>query len=89
MEKRADKEAEADRAPSRLNAISSNLSARALAFVKCIFPCRQNLVFLNYIFIFLNSGRARVNRAGRKPVRAGRSALGNSWNTEVSVSWST
>ena len=32
---------------------------------------------------FLNSGRARVNRAGRKPVRAGRSALRNrpSWDT--------
>ena len=43
MEERADKEAEADRAPSRLSAISSNLSARALAFVKRIFPCRQNL----------------------------------------------
>ena len=45
MEERADKEAEADRAPSRLSAISFNLSARALAFVKCIFPCRQNLFF--------------------------------------------
>ena len=45
MEERAHKEAEADRAPSRLSAISSNLSAKALAFVKCFFPCRQNLFF--------------------------------------------
>ena len=37
------------------------------------------------IFFFFYSGRVRVNRAGRKPVRAGRSALRNrtSWNTEV------
>ena len=35
------------------------------------------MVFFKLIFFFLNSGRARVNRAGRKPVRAGRSALGN------------
>ena len=48
-EERADKEAEEDRAPSRLSAISSNLSARALAFVKCIFPYRQNL-FLLYVW---------------------------------------
>ena len=36
----------------------------------------------NFLFFF-NSGRALVNRAGRKPVRAGCSALRNmlSWNT--------
>ena len=35
----------------------------------------------------INSGRALVNRAGRKPVRAGCSALINmpSWNTESPV----
>ena len=53
------------------------------------------IFFLNYIF-FLNSGRARVNRAGRcikragrKPVREGRSALGNrpSWNTDLQRSF--
>ena len=40
-----------------------------------------------FIFFNLNSGRARVNRAGRKPVRAGRSALRNrpSWNTDPTV----
>ena len=46
MEERADKEAEADRAPSRLSAISSNLSARALAFVKIMsFPVPTKSVF--------------------------------------------
>ena len=37
----------------------------------------------DFYFIFFNSGRALVNRAGRKPVRAGCSALRNmpSWNT--------
>ena len=41
----------------------------------------------NYNFCFLNSGRALVNRAGRKPVRAGRSALINmpSWNTVINT----
>ena len=41
--------------------------------------CKNNFLF-NYIF-FLYSGRARINRAGRKSVRAGRSALRNrpSW----------
>ena len=36
-------------------------------------------------FCLNNSGRALVNRAGRKPLRAGRSALRNmpSWNTDV------
>ena len=38
-------------------------------------------------FFFLNSGRARVNREGRKPVRAGRRALRNrpSWNTDIYI----
>ena len=38
-------------------------------------------------FFVSNSGRALVNRAGRKPIRAGRSALRNrpSWNTRCVV----
>ena len=49
-----------------------------LHFVKIIF-----FFFFNYFFFFINTGSARVNRAGRKPVRAGRSALRNRpcWNT--------
>ena len=43
----------------------------------------NSLFFCNYFFFY--SGRARVNRAGRKPLRAGRSALRNrpSWNTDL------
>ena len=42
---------------------------------------KLNLNF--FFFFFSNSGRAWINRAGRTPVRAGRSALRNrpSWNT--------
>ena len=42
---------------------------------------------LNTFFCFLNLGRALYNRAGRKTVRAGRSALRNmpSWNTAVYI----
>ena len=50
-----------------------------LHFVKL----KNNFIFLFFLFLF-NYGRARANRAGRKPVRAGHSALRNrpSWNTE-------
>ena len=61
-------------------------------YIGCLKTQKQQLHFvkinifkkkLNYIYSFFNSGRAHANRAGRKPVRAGRSALRNrpSWNT--------
>ena len=65
MEERADKEAVVDRAPSRLSAISSDLSARALAFVKCIFPCRQNLFWC----IVLEEEQEEINLLAWLPCR--------------------
>ena len=57
---------------------------------KSITFCKNKTIFflLNYFFSFLNSGRARVNRAGCKPARAGCSALINmpSWNTALYLS---
>ena len=59
------------------------------AWLTVVFLTKNECFFLIIFFFFnnfffLNSGRARVNRAGRKPVRAGRSNLGNrpSWNTD-------
>ena len=60
-------------------------------YIGCL-KTQQQLYFFNgkkkiikkiNFLVFNNSGRALVNRAGRKPVRAGRSALINvpSWNT--------
>ena len=79
-------------------AIDENMGTNLQAFYKhfyigCLKTQKQQLhfvkikiklIFVVLIFCFcLNSGRARVNRAGCKPVRAGCSALRNrpSWNT--------
>ena len=74
-------------------AIDENMGTNLQAFYKhlyisCLKTQKQQLHFVKikinfFFFFFLNSGRAHVNRAGRKPVRAGRSALINrpSWNT--------
>ena len=61
-------------------------------YIGCLKTQKQQLHFVkikykffwfSINFFFCYSGRARVNRAGRKSVRAGRSALRNrpSWNT--------
>ena len=46
---------------------------------------KKYFFFFKLIFFVFNSGRARVNRAGRKPVRAGHSVLRNrpNWNTVI------
>ena len=72
-------------------AIDENVGTNLQAFYKhfyigCLKTQKQQLHFVkikNKYFVFLNSGRARVNRAGRKPVRAGHCVLRNmlSWNT--------
>ena len=79
-------------------AIDENMGTNLQAFYKhfyigCLKTQKQQLhfvkrknkliFFFEINFFFLNSGMARANRAGRKPVRAGRSALRNrpSWNT--------
>ena len=43
----------------------------------------EKIIFIFLFFPIYNPSRALINRAGRKPVRAGRSALRNrlSWNT--------
>ena len=72
-------------------AIDENMGTNLQAFYKhfyisCLKTQKQRLHFVKIIFFFFfNSGRARVNRAGRKPVLAGRSALRNrlSWNTVI------
>ena len=79
-------------------AINENMGTNLQAFYKhfhigCLKTQKQQLhfvkiknkiIFFFNFFFFFNSGRARVNRAGRKPLRAGRSTLRNrpSWNTE-------
>ena len=69
-------------------AIDENMGTNLQAFYKhfyisCLKTQKQQFNY-KLIFFFLNSGTARLNRAGRKPVRAGRSALRNrpSWNTD-------
>ena len=78
-------------------AIDENMGTNLQAFLhrlsentkKAITFCKNKTFFFLFIYFFclifvlFNSGRARVNWAGRKPVRAGRSALINrpSWNT--------
>ena len=60
-------------------------------YIGCLKTQKQQLHFvkkkkkISIIIFCFNSGRARINRAGRKPVRAGCSALRNrpSWNTEM------
>ena len=89
-------------------AIGENMGTNLQAFYKYFYigslkTQKQQLHFVKIIFFFflnnffvVNSGRARVNRAWRNPVLAGRSALRirPSWNTEligdkivVTVSW--
>ena len=62
-------------------------------YILCLYCAIKDIVktklmffknYFTYIFFLNNSVRARVNRAGRKPVRAGRSAPRNrpSWNIE-------
>ena len=76
-------------------AIDENMGTNMQAFYKHFYICClktpkkaitfcKNKTKLFLLLFFLNSGRARVNRAGRKAVRAGRSALRNgpSWNTD-------
>ena len=65
-----------------LHRLSENTTA--IQFCKWKTKIIKNVFFFGYN-LFFNSGRALVNRAGRKPVRAGRSALINmpSWNTAV------
>ena len=67
---------------TNLQAFLHRLSENTITF--CKNKKLINFCFFNLIF-FNNSGRARVNRAGRKPVGAGRSALRNrpSWNTVI------
>ena len=67
--------------------MGTNLQAQAF-YTGCL-KTQQQLHFVNgdfffFFFFFNNSCRALVNRAGRKPVRAGHRALRNmpSWNTE-------
>ena len=77
-------------------AIDENMGTNLQAFYKhfyigCLKRQKQQLHFVKIKNIFFvskkkkknYSGRARVNRGGRKTVRAGRSALRNgpSWNT--------
>ena len=73
-------------------AIDENMGTNLQAFYKhfyigCLKTQKQQLhlekIIFFFNFFFFNSGRACVNRAGRKPVRAGRGALRNrpSWNT--------
>ena len=76
-------------------AIDENMGTNLQAFYKhfyigCLKTQKQQLhfikikmIFFKYIFVFLKSGRAHANRAGRKTVQAGRSAIRNrpSWNT--------
>ena len=77
-------------------AIDENMGTNLQAFYKHFYiGClktqkKKQLHFVKikqffFFFFFFYSGRARVNRAGRKPVRAGRSALRNrpSWNTDL------
>ena len=57
-------------------------------YIGCLKTQKQQLHSVKIkikLFFLRNSGRAHVNRAGRKPVRAGRSAVRNrpSWNTVV------
>ena len=78
-------------------AIDENMGTNLQEFYKyfyigCLKTQKQQLhfvtinLFLFYLFIY--SDRAHVNRAGHKPVRAERSALGNrpGWNTDVNSS---
>ena len=76
-------------------AIDENMGTNLQAFYKhfyigCLKTQKQQLHFIkinNFIFFFSNSGKACVNRARRKTIRAGRSALGNGprWNTQNSA----
>ena len=62
------------------------LSENTASITFCKWKKKQKNIKLIFLFLFNNnSGRARVNRAERKPVRAGRSALRNmpSWNTVI------
>ena len=64
-------------------AIDENMGTNLQAFLHRLFENTKTAITFckNIFFFFLNN--FFVNRAGRKPVRAGRSALRNrpSWNT--------
>ena len=64
---------------TNLQAFLHRLSENTITFCKT-----KKIIFF---FFFFNSGRVRANRAGRKPVRAGCSALRNrpSWNTSCNA----
>ena len=76
--------------------IDENMGTNLQAFYKhfyiaCLKTQKQQLRFVKIknkvIFFFFLIQTARVNRAGRKPVRAGRSTLRNrpSWNTIIAI----
>ena len=77
--------------------IDENMGTNLRAFYKhfyigCLKTQKQQLHFVKiknnffklHFFVF-NSGRVRVNQAGRKPVRAGHSALGPMMHTLILI----
>ena len=57
-------------------------------YISCLKTQKQQLHFVKIIFFFFNSGKARVNRAWREPVRP-QGALRNrlSWNTDYTIDY--
>ena len=72
-------------------AIDENMGTNLQAFYKHFYiGCLKTQKTAITFFVFFYSVRAHANRAGRKPVRAGRSALRNrpSWNTGSTIVYS-